>query len=372
MLFTNAMAQEVCVDLANSIVSLTSSFSSDEQHDINRAELCIEQYKHDASATSLKIETSYKFFSLGVAGSQTTIEAEQSKQCKNKYGDFWRRNIRSASAKIASADSLAVIRECLILSGTGMTPKMKISNDGRAFTFTLVWRPSIPADLRVDYVGPLDFTGYQCIAQSGLQGAFKPVKFSDDVKTVVPNGGSFMLSCNRPVFEKIVDGEKFACYDETLLNVATNGPPAVLTIPERCTPSMPGSRAAAIEQRIAALDDQLKKTRSSMDSLGSPTTANANSCSVIGALQICWGTAVLTPNPSAPHTAGFSFTFPRQFAATPTVTNGININGSGHNAGVYISQITSQTYHGGLNNVFTAAPLIGNITMQYIAIGPAK
>jgi hypothetical protein len=54
------------------------------------------------------------------------------------------------------------------------------------------------------------------------------------------------------------------------------------------------------------------------------------------------------------------------------VTNGINITGSGSTAGVYMSAITEQTYHGRLNTVFGGTPLTGNIVMQYIAIGSAQ
>ncbi len=371
---TDAMAQQVCVELAKDIVyNQTRSFSYDELQDINQANLCTEQYKHNASTASLKIEASYKFFNGEVAGTETEIQNAQTKRCEGKFGDFWSKKIRSANARTANADSLKVIRDCLNLNAIGMFPKMDMSTAGDNFTFTLAWHPQVPIDLRLDYAGPTNFKGYQCSAQSGPQGAFKPVSSASDVKTVVPNSGSFMLTCERPVVTKQVDGETLTCYRETLLNVATNGPTAVLKIPETCTPSMPGTRVNAIEQRLAALDDQLKLTKGAISALGSPTTANANSCSVIGALQICWGSAVLAPNPSAPHTAQFDFTFPRPFSAVPTVTNGINFNGSGQNAGVYAFQLTNQHYQGAVNNVFAGAPFSGTtITMQYMAIGTAK
>jgi len=250
---------------------------------------------------------------------------------------------------------------------------MAITSDGGQFSLTLEWQPGVASELRIDYAGPIDFSGYQCSAQSGPNGTFKEIRSAADVRTTVPTGGSFMLGCSRPAGTKSRDGESFTCYKETLINVATNGPTAVLKIPETCTPSMPGARASAIEQRIAMLENTAKSNSMALAALSpQPTNANGNYCTTMGTLQVCWGTAVLTPNSAAPHTASFSFTFPIQFGSTPTVTNGININGSGHNAGVYSYTLTDQVYHGSLNNIFAGTPINGVITMNYIAIGTAR
>lgn len=366
----DAIAQDVCVDLANAIVfNQSRSFSFDEQRDINRADFCLEQYKGDRTSTSAKIEASYKFFSGGASGSQDRVREEQSKQCDNRFGDFWSKSIKNSSARVASADSLNVVNECLRLNASGMRPRMAMTSDGKEFALTLEWFPSPPTDLRLDYAGPLNFSGYKCSAQSGPQGAFKSVTSGNDVKTTVATGGSFTLSCVRPVDNKQVDGEALACYREALISIASNGPSATLKVPETCTPSMHGSRVAALEQRLQAIDNQLKVTAAALAALGTPSSSAGSGCSILGGVQMCWGTAVLTRNPNAPHTAPFSFTFPRQFLSPPSVTNGINISGSGHAAGVYNNQVGTKSYQGAINNMYISTPISGVITMNYIAIG---
>ena len=253
-----ALAQDVCVDLANSIVfNQSRSFSFDEQREINRAELCTEAYKKDGSARSAKIEASYKFFSAGASGSENQIKEEQHKQCDAKFGDYWSKSISSNDARTASAESLGVVGECLRMNSSGMHPRMTLTSDGREFSLSLNWKPNLPADLRLDHAGPSDFEGYKCSAQSGPDRSFKSVKSSADVKTTVVTGASFVLSCVRPEYQTEVDGEQFTCYQETLLNIATNGPTATLKIPKSCTPSMPGRRASQIEQRLKLSEDRL-------------------------------------------------------------------------------------------------------------------
>lgn len=100
--------------------------------------------------------------------------------------------------------------------------------------------------------------------------------------------------------------------------------------------------------------------------------AVGDKCAAIASLQVCWGAAEVTPHGAAPHTAGFSFTFERPFARTPIVANGINTDGSGHALGVYKWSATPSSYTGWLNNMYVSKPIDGKVTMQYIAIGPAK
>lgn len=248
---TSAQAQEVCVDLAKAIVfNQSSSFSLDEQRDINRADLCIEEYKKDESARSKKIEASYKFFSAGAAGSDSQIREEQKKQCESKFGDFWSKSIRSNAARVASVDALAVIDECVKMNSVGLRPRMTLSSDGKEFGLILTWQSPMTGDLKIEHVGPRDFTGYKCSAQSGPDGAFKSVASSSDVRTTIGTNRSFSMGCERPQYSQVIDGESIACYRETLVHVVTNGPAATLKIPQTCVPTMPGQRASKIEQRI--------------------------------------------------------------------------------------------------------------------------
>lgn len=79
---------------------------------------------------------------------------------------------------------------------------------------------------------------------------------------------------------------------------------------------------------------------------------SAGECERFGGVQMCWGTEILTPDPKAPHTAAFSFAFKLPFATTPTVTNGINVNGSGHGMTVYAWKVDSTSYQGRVNNMY--------------------
>jgi len=242
-------AQEVCVDLAKTIVYNTSrSFSLDEQRQINKADLCTEQYKKDGSSRSLQIEASYKFFSGGLSGTDNQIREEQSKQCEAKFGDYWSKSIRSTDARTASADSLSVINECVRLNSKGLTPRMTVANDGRDFTLALEWNSSPAVNLKIDHVGPRDFKDFKCNVSS--PGGFKPVKSYGDVSTTINNGGSLTLACERPPTTRKVDGEDVTCYRDALISVATSGPTATIKVPQACTPSMPGKRAEAIEKRL--------------------------------------------------------------------------------------------------------------------------
>ena len=265
LVISSVNAQEVCVDLAKTIVYNTSrSFSLDEQRQINKADLCIEQYKKDGSSRSLQVEASYKFFSGGLSGTDNQVREEQNKQCEAKFGDYWSKSIRSNDARTASTDSLAVINECVRLNSKGLTPRMTVANDGKDFTLTLEWNSSPPVNLKVDHVGPREFKDFKCNVQSS--GGFKPVKAYGDVSTTITNGGSLSLACERPSTARRIDGEDVVCYRDTLISVATSGPTATIKVPQMCTPSMPGKRAEAIEKRlkdsestIQILSDRLKQ-----------------------------------------------------------------------------------------------------------------
>jgi len=99
----------------------------------------------------------------------------------------------------------------------------------------------------------------------------------------------------------------------------------------------------------------------------------ADNCVTLTSLQICWGTSSLTPEPSAPHTAPFAFTFGRPFASTPTVTASPSVNGSGHMVGVYAWSSTGTAYTGRVNNVYLNERLVEPVAMSYVAIGrPAR
>jgi hypothetical protein len=96
-------------------------------------------------------------------------------------------------------------------------------------------------------------------------------------------------------------------------------------------------------------------------------------CHPIGTdLQVCCGSKNLSKDPKAPHTATFSFKFDHEFASVPVVTQAINVNGNGHTMAVYSWSLDTKTYSGKLNNTYIAKPVVGIITMSYIAIGKPK
>ncbi len=95
-------------------------------------------------------------------------------------------------------------------------------------------------------------------------------------------------------------------------------------------------------------------------------------CKLFDGFQLCWGSKILTPDSKAPHTAEFVFEFKDHFMGKPTVTNAINVNGSGHGMTVYAWQLDEIGYRGRLNNMYIGQPVRGTITMSYIAIGQPK
>ena len=133
------------------------------------------------------------------------------------------------------------------------------------------------------------------------------------------------------------------------------------------------------EQVAAALAPQLTaarlaltaQERASIEAISSEVVV-ANNCMLLTSAQICWGSASLTPEPSAPHTAAFSFNFGRSFADTPVVTATPSVNGSGHMLGIYSWSANKSMYSGRVNNVYLKERLSEPLTMTYVAIGQPK
>jgi hypothetical protein len=99
----------------------------------------------------------------------------------------------------------------------------------------------------------------------------------------------------------------------------------------------------------------------------------ADGCQEIGGgMQICWGRKLLAKEPRAPHTARFTFTFSKEFASVPVVSQAINVNGRGHAMGVFQWKLDTKEYSGLLNNMYIGKAVDGEITMSYIAIGAKK
>lgn len=96
-------------------------------------------------------------------------------------------------------------------------------------------------------------------------------------------------------------------------------------------------------------------------------------CAIFEDLQICWGSKILTRggHANSDHTASFNFVFPKPFSDFPTISNGINMNGSGHFLGVYTwrQDLSKAQYTGTLNNAYLAEAIGGTISMNYIAVG---
>jgi hypothetical protein len=102
----------------------------------------------------------------------------------------------------------------------------------------------------------------------------------------------------------------------------------------------------------------------------SATAANLESGSseYIGANLICWGRIPILPTGSARHIRTFAFKFPKPFTTTPTVTNGINVKGSGYSFAVYNADVTETGYTGALVEVNSRASEVP-VSMNYTAIG---
>ncbi|TKB68706.1 MAG: hypothetical protein E8D52_06840 [Nitrospira sp.] len=256
--FTASAAQD-CIELARAIVyNDTQSYSEEEQRQITKADFCSEQYKKDGSGKSLAIEASYKVFSGGIAGTEQQIHEEQTKQCEGKYGEYWMKKIQSKQARTASSASLAVINTCLDLHKRGLSESARIKRDGSEFILGLSWNNNTPGSVKVKYVGPTTLSAFNCSVQDE-PGGLKAVKTSKDMSTSIPNGGSFSVICQHKTQSKQVrDGEEHRCYPETLIAIATEGPNESLTIPEACTPSMPGKRAEKIEAKLKKAVDDIK------------------------------------------------------------------------------------------------------------------
>lgn len=82
--------------------------------------------------------------------------------------------------------------------------------------------------------------------------------------------------------------------------------------------------------------------------------------------QICWGYQDLSiPNSNVRE---FDFKFAREFSALPTITNGVNANGSGASFSVYANQLTSSDYKGAIVEPHSRNSST-SVRMNYIAIG---
>ena len=269
----NSVCTAICIDLANVIVfNQTRSFSSDEQRDIDKADFCAESYKKNSSATSLKIEAQYKvIFKTNIDGTQEQIQIAQSKQCDNKFGDHWRKQILSDDARLASIKALQTIDECMRLNSDGLVPRMTISNS--EFSLSLLWNPSQNVDVKIVQAGPRNFSdmeGCNASVKSSAQSElnFRAIKSANDVKTTLKPKETFLLQCQRKKLPpKTVDGETMNCYRDHLIGIATSAQSVTLSLPEKCVPSMPGARAAKLEKRLDDAERELKARSSALEAL---------------------------------------------------------------------------------------------------------
>ncbi len=128
-----------------------------------------------------------------------------------------------------------------------------------------------------------------------------------------------------------------------------------------------GKGMTDLETRVAAAEKRLRGLAVQSDSRGG--------CLEVDGMLICWGSAELKPSwPADPHTRQFSFTFPRVFDGTPTVTTGFDETTSGHVYGVYSSTVTNSGYTGSAFDNRSAPDSKTDwtkqrIVMNYIAIG---
>jgi hypothetical protein len=85
---------------------------------------------------------------------------------------------------------------------------------------------------------------------------------------------------------------------------------------------------------------------------------------------VCWGQAELTDG-SGGDSRGFAFKFKDPFAASPTVTTGINAKSGGYAYAVYNFQLTEELYAGRVVEIEYRKTSIP-VTMHYFAIGLPK
>jgi hypothetical protein len=100
---------------------------------------------------------------------------------------------------------------------------------------------------------------------------------------------------------------------------------------------------------------------------------------LVGDTLICWGRAILPPLPMPNrHTRSFSFNFPKEFVATPTVTTGFDLTTPGHVYGVYHSTVKPTMFFGQAYDNKSSDAVGGElvshhrVVMSYLAIGKAK
>ena len=136
------------------------------------------------------------------------------------------------------------------------------------------------------------------------------------------------------------------------------------------------SRTAVDAARDAALRSVRTQAEKATSDFLQKRISVGNQCANIESLQVCWGTAQLKPDTNPPHMRGFRFTFERPFRQAPSIANGINVEGEtgqiGHALGVSKWVTTRSEYKGRLNNMHGGKSIEGIVTMQYVAVGPAK
>lgn len=133
------------------------------------------------------------------------------------------------------------------------------------------------------------------------------------------------------------------------------------------------SRSIAVPAAKSAVEEERTSKPSETETLPpapGPQNTQALGCANLGVDQICWGQTQNLPAGPA-HVRAFSFKFAKPFKAMPSVTNGINVVGSGYTFAVYRASVTETEYTGFLvenNSRKTDVP----VSMSYTAIGQPK
>ena len=121
---------------------------------------------------------------------------------------------------------------------------------------------------------------------------------------------------------------------------------------------------------IKTLTEKVSSLESQVTTLAAPQILTpSEGCLLIGnrKIQMCWGVQILEQES---HIRRFRITFPKPFAARPTVIPGINTHSDGQAPAIYQNTITETNYVGAVNNMNEMGKLqTGRVELSYVAIG---
>lgn len=247
---------DTCVALARIVgVNHTKYLAVDQQRSVAKADMCSADYHTASSSKKAQIAAAYSVYSLNASGSDDEIQAEQHSACEGHFGDYWRNQINTKDALEVSTEGASVIKECLALVASELIPNLSIANDGKKIHFSVQWRPSAETPLKISLFGPTDLQSDTCIVTK--DGKAIPLTEISDAAQILHSTESVTVDCERSAHTVKIDGVDRTCTDETIFEIATNGPTSSMIIPRVCKDEIQTSELYNIRQSIKNLNDRM-------------------------------------------------------------------------------------------------------------------